>query len=116
MTTGLLILKRRALLLALPVLSTLPRLVSAQSTGKIYRVGLLGPALPFADQSPVVISLSKGFGKRGYKVGENLVFERRAAQENLALLPRLVDELNAANVDLIITVGYTAAAAAKQHA
>jgi putative ABC transport system substrate-binding protein len=108
--------KRRALLVALPVLSTLPRLVSAQSAGKIYRVGLLGPALPFADQSPVVISLSKGFGKRGYKVGENLVFERRAAQGNLARLPRLVDELNTANVDVIITVGYTAAAAAKQHA
>jgi putative ABC transport system substrate-binding protein len=108
--------KRRTFLLALPLLSTLPRLVSAQSSGKIYRVGLLGPALPFADQSPVVGGLSKGFGKRGYKIGENLVFERRAAQGNLALLPRLVDELNAANVDVIITVGYTAAAAAKQHA
>jgi putative ABC transport system substrate-binding protein len=108
--------KRRTFLLALPLLSTLPRLVSAQSAGKIYRVGLLGPAFPFADQSPAVIGLSKGFGKRGYKVGENLVFERRAAQGNLALLLRLVDELNAANVDVIITVGYTAAAAAKQHA
>lgn len=108
--------KRRTFLLALPLVAALPRLAGAQSTAKVYRIGLLGPGLPFADQSPTVVSFAKSLANRGYKIGENLVFERRAAQGNLALLPRLVDELNAANVDVIITIGYTAAVAAKQYA
>jgi putative tryptophan/tyrosine transport system substrate-binding protein len=108
--------KRRTFLLALPLASALPRFARAQSSARVYRVGLLGPALPFTDQSPAVIGLSKGFAKRGYKVGETLVFVRRAAQGDIALLPGFVDELNAANVDVIITVGYTAALAAKEHA
>lgn len=108
--------KRRAFLLALPLVPALPRLTRAEPSAKVYGIGLLGPGLPFADQSPAVVNLTKSLAKRGYKIGETLVFERRAAQGNLTLLPRLVDELNAANVDVIITVGYTAAAAAKQHA
>jgi putative ABC transport system substrate-binding protein len=108
--------KRRTFLLALPLLPTLPRVARAQSPAKVYRVGLLGPGAPFNETSPVVIGLSKGFAKRGYTVGESLVFEGRAGQGKVDALPRLVDELNASGIDLIITVSYPGAFAAKQGA
>jgi len=56
------------------------------------------------------------FTKRGYVVGQNIVFERRAAQGKVDRLPELVDELVAAHVDVIITSGYPTALAAKQRA
>lgn len=79
--------KRRAFLLALPLVPALPRLTRAEPSAKVYGIGLLGPGLPFADQSPAVVNLTKSLAKRGYKIGETLVFERRAAQGNLTLLP-----------------------------
>jgi putative ABC transport system substrate-binding protein len=108
--------KRRTFLLALPLLQTRPRLAQAQSTTKVYRVGLLGPGVPFNEKNPVVIGLSKGFAKRGYKVGENLIFEGRAGMGKVDVLPKLVDELNAGQVDVIVTVSYPGALAAKQGA
>src|SRR5262249_5509142 len=58
----------------------------------------------------------KGFANRGYVEGQNVVFERRAAQGKLERLPGFIDELVAKPVDLIITAGYPAALAAKQRA
>jgi putative ABC transport system substrate-binding protein len=108
--------KRRTFLLTLPLLPRLSRLAQAQSTTKVYRVGLLGPGAPFNEKNPVVIGLSKGFAKRGYKIGESLVFEGRAGQGKIDVLPKLVDELNASQVDVIVTVSYPGALAAKQGA
>ena len=108
--------KRRTFLMAVPLLPTLPRLAQAQSAAKVYRVGLLGPGAPFNEKNPVVIGLSEGFAKRGYAVGGTLVFEGRAGQGKVDALPKLVDELNASQVDLIVTVGYPSALAAKQAA
>jgi len=41
--------KRRAFLLALPLVPALPRLTRAEPSAKVYGIGLLGPGLPFAD-------------------------------------------------------------------
>jgi putative ABC transport system substrate-binding protein len=64
----------------------------------------------------MVVGLSAAFAKRGYKVGENLVFDGQAAKGRLDLLPQLVDALNASKVDVIITVSYPAAKVAKDRA
>jgi putative ABC transport system substrate-binding protein len=56
----------------------------------------------------------RGFAKHGYMPGRNLEFERRGADAHIDRLPRLVEELLATKVDVILTVGYPAALAAKQ--
>ncbi len=108
--------ERRTFLAALPLAPALPRFARAQSAGKVYRVGLLGPGAPFNDKSPVVIGLTKAFAKRGYTVGDNLVFEGRAGQGKVDALPKLVAELEASRVDVIVTVSYPGARAAKDGA
>jgi putative ABC transport system substrate-binding protein len=105
--------RRRSLLLSL---AALPVLSAARAqTGKVYRVGLITAAFPLTEKSPPVIGLAKAFAKRGYTTGNNLVLETRAAEGKIDLLPKLVGELNADKVDVIVTIGYPTAAAAKEH-
>ena len=82
--------------------------------GKIYRIGLVSVG------APGVLILGPGvardFAQRGYVEGQNIVFERRAAQGKVSSLPGLIDELVASHVDVIITSSYPAASAAKEHA
>ena len=105
--------RRRLMLWGLTAATFLPRTSFAQSH-EVYRVGLLtaGPAL--TDKTPAVIDLTKAFAKRGYTVGGNLAFERRAALGKIDTLPRLVEELNTAGVKTIMTIGYPTALAAKE--
>ncbi len=85
-----------------------------QSASNLYRVGLLSGAAPVADNSPFGAPLIRGLTRRGYELGRNLALERRGAEEHIDRLGRLVDELVASKVDVIVTFGYPAAAAAKQ--
>ena len=88
----------------------------AQTSGAVRRVGLLGAGPPLGDASPMVKGLGAGFAKRGYTLGRDLVFERRAALGHVERLPQLVQELVASGAQLIVTSGYPAVLAAKQHA
>lgn len=108
-------LERRSLLLTFATLPIALRSTRTLAQGRIYRVGLLAPGAPFTAQNPMVIGLTKAFAKRGYTIGGNLVLEMRAAQGKIALLPQLVDELNAAKIDVLLTTGYPTALAAKEH-
>jgi putative ABC transport system substrate-binding protein len=86
----------------------------AQTAPKIHRVGLLTPAAPLADNSPFGVPLTRGFAQHGYIQGRNIVFERRGAEGRLERLPRLVEELVASNVNVMLTFGFPPALAAKQ--
>ena len=86
----------------------------AQQPAKAYRVGTLSAGPAMADQSPNGIPLVRGFAQLSYTQNGDLVFERRGAEGHIDRLPRLVEELAAAKVDLIVTFGYPAALAAKQ--
>ncbi len=88
---------------------------AAQSATQIYRVGLLSVAAEPTDESPFAAGLVRGFARHGLVLGQNLAFERRAAHGHLGRLPQLVDELVASKVAVIVTSGYPAALAAKQH-
>src|SRR6266496_2017086 len=79
-----------------------------------YRVGLLSAGAPIVDNSSQGAALIRGFTQRGYKLGRNLAFERRGAEGHIDRLPRLVDELAASTVDVIVTFGYPPALACKQ--
>jgi len=91
---------------------TAPRDAFAQTT-KIYRLGTLtvGPPIPAnAGTGAVLIA---GLTKRGYTLGQNLAYEARGAAGKLGQMLQLMQELKAANVDVVVTVGYPAAVAAK---
>jgi putative ABC transport system substrate-binding protein len=87
----------------------------AQVPARALRVGTLSPGPALTDASPTGTSLLRGFAQLGYTQGANLAFERRAAEGHLERLPALITELSAGKVDVIITFGYPAAAAAKAH-
>src|SRR5713101_8102653 len=90
-----------------------PRPGAAQTPAKVYRIGLLTAVAPMADSSPFGAPLLGGLAKHGYTQGRNLIFERRGAEGRLDRLPRLVEELVASRVDVIVVSGYPATLAAK---
>lgn len=86
----------------------------ARAADRVYRVGLLAPGADGVGLlGPAVARL---FKQRGYAVGRNVEFVKRAARGNNAALPDLVKQLVDAHVDVLLTGGYPAAAAAKQNA
>lgn len=88
---------------------------AAQSSAQPYRVGLLSGGPDPTDQTAFAKGLIRGFARHELVPGQNLVFERRAAHGHVDRLPQLVAELVAGKVAVIITQGYPAALAAKQH-
>jgi putative tryptophan/tyrosine transport system substrate-binding protein len=103
----------RRTILAATAIALLQGGAFAQS-GKVYRVGLV--SVGALDAGVLSADMAPNFARRGYVVGRNVVFERRAAQGEPDRLPGLIDELVAKHVDVIITQGYTAAIAAKERA
>ena len=96
------------------VLATGPGRTAAQPASKVFQVGLLTPTAPLTDTSPFGAPLVRGLAQHGYSQGRNLVFERRGAEGHMDRLPRLVADLVASNVDVIVAIGYPAALAVKQ--
>jgi ABC-type uncharacterized transport system substrate-binding protein len=86
-----------------------------QPSPQIYRVGLLATGADPTDRSPFGAGLIRGFTRDGFVLGQNLAFERRAAHGHIDLLPQLVEQLVASKVAVIVTWGYPAALAAKEH-
>jgi putative ABC transport system substrate-binding protein len=106
--------RRRLIALLTLVLAMTPEAVVAQSTSKVYRVGLLNAGPPLPEASPYWVGLVRGFDRHGYTLGRNLAFEPRGAGMRHDRLPGLVEDLLASKVDMIVATGYPAALAAKQ--
>ena len=85
----------------------------AQTAPRVYRVGFLSPVVPIADNSGPGSAFLKGMSDLGYRLGQNLALERRGAQGRNSDLPLLAQELVAAKVDVIITIGFPPVVAAK---
>lgn len=88
-------------------------LAALAQTAKVYRVGTLTPGPPVSSTADRGAILFDGLAKRGYVLGQNLIHEARGAAGKLERVPQLMQELKAAGVDVVITLGYPAAAAAK---
>ena len=82
--------------------------------GKVYRVGLISPGPP--NVGLLGPAMEQAFARLGYQPGKTMEFERKAALGKLERLPDLVAELVASRADVIITISYPAAIAAKDHA
>ena len=109
--------RRRQMVIALGAATLVASLPSfAQQQRKVSRIGLLTGGAPITDDSPFGSALIRGLSQRGYVLDRNLAFERRAAQGQANRLPKLVDELVASRVDVIVSFGYPPALTAKQRA
>jgi putative ABC transport system substrate-binding protein len=89
-----------------------PRVAIGQ-TAKVYRLGTLTAGPPMSATAGPGAMLIKSLAQRGYTLGQNLAFEARGAAGKTAMVPQLMLELVAAKVDVVVTVSYPAAAAAK---
>jgi ABC-type uncharacterized transport system substrate-binding protein len=90
-----------------------PRAALAQSPPKVFRLGTLTVGPPIPPTQGTGEMLIDGLAQRGFKLGDNLAYEARGAAGKVAQSPNLMQELKAANVDVVVTVGYPSAAAAK---
>ena len=101
---------RRTLLKALPIAIYVPPSARAQTTGRVYRLGVLAPG-PAPQLSNAFIA---AMGDRGYG-SRNLVIDVRYTQGNPDLAESLARELVTERVDVIVTA-VTATAMAAQRA
>ena len=91
-----------------------PHAVLAQPLAKVSRLGVLSGGAPVTDACPVGAALLRGLAQHGYTLGQNLALERRGADGHPDGLPPLVHDLVASHVEVIVTIGYPSALAAKQ--
>jgi putative ABC transport system substrate-binding protein len=87
-----------------------PLLARAQQANR--RVGAL--ILGNADAQSFEVDLREGLRKRGYVEGQNIQYEFRSADGNIALLSKLAAELVALRADVIVALYTPCSLAAKQ--
>jgi putative ABC transport system substrate-binding protein len=90
-----------------------PGAAIAQTAAKTYRVGTLTVGPPIPPNVGTGKMLIDGLAERGFKLGQNLDYEARGAAGKVGQTPNLMQDLKAAKVDVVVTVSYPAAAAAK---
>ena len=93
-------------------IALLPLDAPAQTTAKVYRIGVLEMTPPDL-RSPSQMAFWEELRLRGYVEGQNLVVERRNAAGQVDLLPALARELVALRPDLIMAVTPPPSRAAK---
>lgn len=86
----------------------------AQPTTQIHRLGSLSSGQPLAPDSPDGTTLFGSLAARGFALGRNLELKARGAGAIPSRLPQMVGDLKAgAGVDVVLTLGFPAAQAAK---
>jgi putative ABC transport system substrate-binding protein len=92
-----------------------PLVVKAQTSGTVYRVGiLLNVQERFPTESAVDKAFVEGLREHGYIVGENIVIEARSAAGRLERLPELAAELVRLKCDVILVPTTQPALVARQ--
>jgi putative ABC transport system substrate-binding protein len=86
--------------------------VSAQQTGKIFRIGFLDPSTA-SGMAVLVDTFRQELNKLGWIEEKNITIEYRFAQQKSDRLPELAAELVRLKVDLIVTSGGPTPFAAK---
>ena len=91
-----------------------PRLAKAETPTKVFRLAVVSPMGLMPNSIPNSKVLLGALSELGYKLGENLIFEGPAAPPAAPLLPaKIVEELKARKVDVIVAWGFPVIAAAK---
>ncbi|MFO1324086.1 MAG: ABC transporter substrate-binding protein [Burkholderiales bacterium] len=82
----------------------------AQQQGKVWRVGFLA----VRPEPDLQRAFARGMSDLGYVEGRNLVIDSRSAEGKVERLPALADDLVRTKVDVIVTGGTVATAAAQR--
>src|SRR5437867_4451626 len=80
-------------------LLAVPLVAEAQPPGKVYRIGFLSTDPPPAHRWDALLD---GLRERGYREGQNLVFERRFSEGNAERFPAFAAELVRLRVDCLL--------------
>src|SRR5215469_6092237 len=104
--------RRRELLLLLGGARTAARALHAQQKAMPV-IGVLGSEEPNA-LSANLAAFRQGLSETGYVDGQNITIEYRWAQGHYVRLPGLAAELVARKIDVMVTYGASAIAAAKR--
>jgi putative ABC transport system substrate-binding protein len=104
--------ERRAFLAGAAALLTAPLAAEAQSTGKVYRIGVLSPG---PATSPPIEAFRQGLRELGWVEGQNIVINYRFTEGRVDPLPTLAAELVGLKVD-VIAAGPTPPAIAAKNA
>jgi ABC-type uncharacterized transport system substrate-binding protein len=105
--------RRRFFGIVAGALLAVPLANEAQQAAKLWRIGYLSGGTRDTDDTPPA-SLRQALQELGYSEGKNVIYASRWAEGRRDELPQLAAELVALRVDLIITFGSPAAAAAKE--
>lgn len=98
--------RRRPLVISALTLLAVPGIALPQSTGRVYRIGVLGIAPP-SSNAPIWDAFVADLARRGYDEGRNLAFEIRHTGKDGRGLDILAAELVALKLDLIFTTSGT---------
>ena len=104
---------RRAAIASLASLLAAPLAAAAQQPTRTWRIGFLSGGGRAPDGAPP-LSLRQALRDLGYVEQQNVVYVSRWADAKQERLPGLAAELVGLNVDVIVTAGGPASAAAKQ--
>jgi putative ABC transport system substrate-binding protein len=105
--------QRRKFITLLGGAAAWPLAASAQQTGKVSRIGFLGPSSPALERH-LVDAFRQKLRELGHVEGENLVIEYRWAEGQDEQLPSLAVELVRLKPDVIVTTGTPGTLAARQ--
>ena len=92
-----------------------PLAARAQTTGKVYRIGMLLPNTPaIVARNPRIQAFLQGLRELNWIEGQNVAIEWRFAEGQFQRLATLAAELATIKVDVIVTAAAPAAEAAKE--
>ena len=91
----------------------MPRAALGQTPAKVFHVGTVSPGPPRDEKGPTGATLLRALAERGYVVGKNLTFSAYSAKGQTSNIPRVIGEMRTAGVNVIVTVGFPTALAAK---
>jgi putative ABC transport system substrate-binding protein len=104
---------RRVFVTGLGALLVAPSAAEAQQAGKVYRIGILSTGSVSSNLHLFQV-FQQQLRELGYIEGQNIAFEFRGADGKNEQLPARATDLVKLKVDVVVTVGTPAAAAAKQ--
>jgi putative ABC transport system substrate-binding protein len=105
--------KRRAFITGAAVVLFAAQLAGAQQAEKMYRIGFLALG-PIPPDAALPASFRNTLQQLGYGEGKNVTYVGRWAEVKRERLPALAAEIVALKVDVIVTLGSPATAAAKE--
>jgi putative tryptophan/tyrosine transport system substrate-binding protein len=89
------------------------RAAKAATSSRIFRLATVSPGLAIADKSPLGASLLNALAQHGYTVGQNLVYEALGAEGKSDELPKILQRMKDAKIDVVVCPGFPTALAAK---